>query len=378
MDSQERRAYLDFHKKFFELRARTAPFYRASDFETIKTVGAITALLNRADVLYAGCKDNIWLRHQHYTPEQLIDRATGYIEALERGEFPLKGMSCEPGCSTSDLCFIEDEHGVLHVFYNRYETGYDWGDRGCDTLGHATTTDLINWDICRPVLTIDNHSFEDCQIWSPGIIKHGDTYFMYYTGVNFSTSEAGCLATSKDLFNWEKYEGNPIVVPGEWSPWRKDQWSDCRDGMVFDGENGKYYQFYCAVEKKENGEHRSVLGVATSTDLYHWHDEGPFKLEQRPVVSESPFIQKNPVNGKFYMLCMREVYVNENNDFLHGWKYYDNNGVKISEDCPEIFQYKGKWYIAIVNYRGLSEQYLEIKELFWNEDGSITVGQFIR
>ncbi len=46
--------------------------------------------------------------------------------------------------------------------------------------------------------------------------------------------------------------------------------------------------------------------------------------------------------------------------------------------CAEVFEYKGKWYISVCERLPGWEQYLEIFEFFWEEDGSVRVGELVK
>jgi hypothetical protein len=43
--------------------------------------------------------------------------------------------------------------------------------------------------------------------------------------------------------------------------------------------------------------------------------------------------------------------------------------------CAEVFRYRREWYISCAQREPGCEQYLEIFRLFWNEDGTVTLGE---
>lgn len=43
--------------------------------------------------------------------------------------------------------------------------------------------------------------------------------------------------------------------------------------------------------------------------------------------------------------------------------------------CSEVFCFCGRWYISFATRLPGNEQYLELMEFFWNEDGTVSVGE---
>ena len=195
---------MDFRKEYQSRMSRLGVFRTSEEFEVQKTVAAIDTLLRRADDLYRGSRPDYCYG---IDAENLMARAEAHLSALERGERPLAGRFTEPGVAFVDHCFIEHE-GVMHVFYNRSWVGYDWPERYTDTIGHATSTDLIHWQIHTPVLAVSPDDFGTYQVWSPAVIEDGGRFYMLYTGVNENVAQAACLAVSDDLYHFKKYENN--------------------------------------------------------------------------------------------------------------------------------------------------------------------------
>lgn len=370
-----------FIKEYYEYKTRTAPFMLKADAETVKTVSVINVLLERAYNVYSGAstKGRFGFGPGH-TVENYMERAKRYTNALENGEFPLKGKFTEPGVALVDHSFIEKD-GKMHLFYNRGYIGYEWDTMPVMTVGHAVTEDLINWKIEPPVLSVDKDAFENYQVWSPGVAEKGGKYYMYYTGVNINVAQAICLAVSDDLYTWKKYENNPVVKPGAWCPWSDDKWSDCRDSMVFVDGDGRAYMYYCT--STHTG---PAVGIASSTDMINWRDDGAYKFEICDVALESPFVMKR--GGKYYMFytnCNYGTAYAVSDDPISGWK---SLGMLIPwtvppqcpanvPSCAEVFEFKGKWYISSCLREPGCEQYLEIFDLTWNPDGTVTVGKRI-
>lgn len=373
---------MEFYKQYCNLRVRVAPFRKNKDFEYVKTVAAIDALANKAYDVHEGLvpKGKFgWGISADFSRDSLMEKALFYLKALERGEFPLKGMFAEPSCSLVDHSFIEKD-GVMHVFYNIGHIGYLWDQRFVDTLGHAVSTDLVNWEIQAPVLTSAEGEFDDYQVWSPAVVEFGGKYWMFYTGVNFNIAQAICLAVSDDLYNWERVKGNPVLTPGKWCPWDASKWSNCRDSMIFKDDDGTFYMYYCSSFINKDGLEKPAVGTAVSKDLINWTDKGPIWLPNVVHAAESPYLMKK--DGKYYLFYTNSgigtCYATSDNP-LNGWTVLpDKKNYICSTCCSEVFMYKNKWYISLATYLGRGEQYLEIAEFNWHEDGTVSMGEKLR
>ena len=365
---------MTFYNRYVRLRSRLNTFRLKQDAEFVKTVGVIQALMDRALVMNDGAKagGRFSAPKLYPHPDVMLDWTEDYIKQLEAGKLPFYGLYTEPGMSMSDHSMIEKD-GRMHMFYNRVTTGYAWWEISVDTIGHAVSDDLIHWEIEPIAIAAEIGRFDDYQTWSPAVVKHGDMYYMFYTGCNINMAQAPCLAVSKDLYNWE-HVASPLFTPGEWCPWNESKWSDARDSMVFCDDDGTYYMYYC-TRKGTFEESQNAMGLATSKDLIHWNDEGATTELCTKRASESPFVLKN--NGKYYMFftdCANKGtgYATSDNP-LYGWKFKPNGEHMIIPDsvcASEVFQFKGQWYISYVHW--IREEILGVigfKELFWESDG---------
>ena len=241
----------NYLKQYVSFRNRLEKFCTATDYETQKTYANTAALLDRAELLTTGATP-----HGRFgcdggvTVQTLTARALSYIEALERGEFPLKGKFSPPGEWIADHSVVVKGEEV-HIFFNKHAIGYEWAQRPCRSFGHIVSTDLKNWETLPNVLACENGGPDSYQIWSPSVVEKDGTYYMIYTGVNYEMAQSACLAWSTDLITWEKCPQNPVFTPPpSWSDWKETSWSDCRDHFVYhDGE--QYVMLYA-----KNGERR--------------------------------------------------------------------------------------------------------------------------
>jgi arabinan endo-1,5-alpha-L-arabinosidase len=109
----------------------------------------------------------------------------------------------------------------------------------------------------------------------PVIIKEGETYYVYGTGMDKGSGRYITARTSKDLIHWTLQRGLFADIP-EWGrqavPGTKDYWAP--DVHYF---NGQYYLYYAL---STFGSNRSAIGLYTSPTLdpasprYHWADQG--------------------------------------------------------------------------------------------------------
>ena len=111
--------------------------------------------------------------------------------------------------------YVFREADTFHLFYNVGNAGetQQWFEAGNEkAFGHATSKDLKTWEHHPRVLEAVPGSWEGMVVSAPSIIKHNETYYMFYTGFDDRVpgKQTVGLATSKDLFTWERHPGNPV------------------------------------------------------------------------------------------------------------------------------------------------------------------------
>lgn len=88
----------------------------------------------------------------------------------------------EPGVSWRDPCIIEDENGIFHAFVcARAKTGA-WAAKGA--IGHATSSDLLSWDVHPPIYVSDRHGFLEV----PDVFRLGDRWFIIFSTGQWHTT----------------------------------------------------------------------------------------------------------------------------------------------------------------------------------------------
>jgi sucrose-6-phosphate hydrolase SacC (GH32 family) len=183
----------------------------------------------------------------------------------------------------ADHTWIRDDFGLYHLFF------HNEGKWGPNEIEHYTSVNLQKLDYVGLALRAIPGNWDSGGLWAPYIIKSGDTYFMFYTGVTGpgvdpSTVQRIGLATSTDLVNWTRYPANNC--PGtsgdgciyecneDWTTWGDAPGSynqQCRDPfVVWDSGNQRWVLF--AVAKSTN--RYGVVTVSYSTNLTEWTGAG--------------------------------------------------------------------------------------------------------
>lgn len=207
-------------------------------------------------------------------------------------------MYHHPGEYVTDFCLVKREH-CYHLFHIRGER-WTWpvGYKELD-LGHATSTDLRTWTPHDPVLPAGpTGTWDECGNWAPDMIEVDGVYYCYYTGSDTNNNQAIGLATSTNLFHWEKHPHNPVVVPGPWSDRHIGRDVAGRDAMVFaDSARNRYLLYYTATM----ADGRACLALAQSQDLVQWTDLGPTYIEEDHSYNrlESAYLVAH--GGRYYL-----------------------------------------------------------------------------
>ena len=241
-------------------------------------------------------------------------------------------------------------NGKTYFLYFRGQQG------GHDRIGLAVVPadsfDGFTWSILpEPVIDVGPAgSWDETHVLDPATVLVNGKVYLYYTAVSPRCDRAVCLAVSDDGVHFRKYEHNPVVIGGApeivvrngvfhlyyWK--RKPTGSGYQihlatspDGCgfidyspepvlsagppgawdshtvetprVFE-ENGTYYMMYAGSDRFND--YPSYAGLATSTDLLHWH-----KYEHNPVFSRGEegswdegaiwFTTTEKIGSRYYM-----------------------------------------------------------------------------
>lgn len=123
--------------------------------------------------------------------------------------------------------------------YNLFYAGHD-GVR--ERIGLARGKDITKLKRIqdKPVLDVGKEgTWDEKSISDPRVISWNGTYLMFYSGMDANGIERVGAAESKNLIDWQKYRGNPVldISPGKW-----DAISASRASLFLSGK--KLYIFY--------------------------------------------------------------------------------------------------------------------------------------
>lgn len=142
---------------------------------------------------------------------------------------------------------LEDPQGLTGhrfvMFYNAKQQGV-WIER----IGMAVSDDMVHWSRYGEGPVIDNGIENEQNICGdPQLVLYKDIWVMHYF-VYKNHRAFDTFACSKDLVNWTKWTGKPLIESSE--PF--DQTFAHKPCVI--KHKGKVYHFYCAV----NGEQRGI------------------------------------------------------------------------------------------------------------------------
>jgi len=168
--------------------------------------------------------------------------------------------------------------------------------------GLAVSDDGLTWHRAKeqPILSVhdrDCAAWERSCIYQPWLLEHAGRYYNFYNAARDGHEQTG-LAYSRNLFDWERYPGNPVV--GNRPKGYDERFAS--DPKVFrDGDH--WTMFYFGVGR--GGAH---IMIAFSRDLEHWtaDPEPLYKAGGHPGGLDKTFAHKialvrNPANDTFYM-----------------------------------------------------------------------------
>ncbi|MCO4840502.1 MAG: levansucrase [Rhodobacteraceae bacterium] len=181
------------------------------------------------------------------------------------------------------------------------------------SYGHATSTDLTNWDHLGTCFAPSEDGWDNYTTWTGSVVKgDDDLWHLYYTGTR--KGEEGLPqrlghATSTDLHNWDRV-GDGFILDLEGpnahlyeADFANGIWHDraMRDPWVMRDPDGDGWLMYFTARVSGEAEPNAggCIGFATSPDGYAWTLQPPvfaggYGQLEVPQVFE--------VNGKWYCL----------------------------------------------------------------------------
>jgi hypothetical protein len=168
--------------------------------------------------------------------------------------------------------------------------------------GVAESDDGLGWRRARekPILSVhdtDCAGWEQDCIYQPWLVRHRGRFYNFYNAANGAVEQIG-IAFSKDLLNWERFPGNPVITNR--SRGFDEQFAS--DPKVFrDGDH--WTMLYFGVGR--GGAH---IMAAFSRDLLHWtaDPEPLYRAGGNPSGLDKQFAHKislvyEPKSRAFYL-----------------------------------------------------------------------------
>ena len=198
----------------------------------------------------------------------------------------------------NDHCFVRGDDGTWHVFGITHAEPADPLNEV--HLAHATSASLTGapWRKQPHALTADFDRFGEVHLWAPHVVRRGDTWHMFYCAGAGRGDRTVLdperyrihLATSDDLWTWQRHPKNPLFTDGY----------QARDPMVLrHGE--QWIMYYTANESPAGGRH--VVCARTSGNLLNWSERQiVYRHERSGKVGgpcESPFVVRR--GERFYL-----------------------------------------------------------------------------
>lgn len=257
----------------------------------------------------------------------------------------------------NDHCFVRGKDGTWHLFGITHAEPMDPLDE--DNLAHATATTLTQkqWTKRAFALRVDPEWKEE-HLWAPHVILHNGVYYMYYcAGDEDHTKYKIHLATSRDLWTWERHPKNPMVVDGY----------DARDPFIL-RVGDKWVMYYTATTEPKGGNY--IVACRTSDDLVTWGERTTVFLDPSKGTyggpTESPFVVRR---GHWYYLIIgpRPVYVGTDvfrSQAPFRWDEKDKVGHIASHAAEVVRDIDGRWYVS---HCGWGKGGVYLAPLHWND-----------
>ena len=289
-----------------------------------------------------------------------------------------------PGRYLNDHCLIRHDK-TWHIFAIHGDIRTPESPIPIESsIFHATSPDLFTWNICPNVIESTGEWPEVTNVYAPSVIAHDGSFFMLYCANDTLGTQRICLATSTDLFNWTRYEGNPVIVPSlSWAKWpgfglpSKDEarkiigehgstniddhrrfvkltrgtYGGCRDPHINKLPNGQFVAYWVSRLNESFGHNQVCVAASLSHDLVHWQEIGPVYSQTAWPLAEEPTLEvESPCivyKDKLWWLF-----------FKHGWCTHVTSSTSPLDfrDCEvtqlgfvhaaEIFQWNNEWFIT--------------------------------
>jgi predicted GH43/DUF377 family glycosyl hydrolase len=175
----------------------------------------------------------------------------------------------------------------------------------------------------NPVVRPDpNKPYESKCSYNPAAVVHDDKVYLIYRAEGETGVSSLCLAISKDGYNFEKHENNPVIKPT--LPEEKQGCEDPRVTKI----GGKFYMTYTSYDGMYPERSENInTSLATSKDLINWKKHG---IIARGIKSAALFSEK--INGKYVMFIGGKKIRIATSENLLDWKLEDRPFLDVREN----------------------------------------------
>ena len=195
---------------------------------------------------------------------------------------------------TAELPWEKTSLFCPHVIWDEeqqlYRMWYSGGEQlECDAIGYATSPDGIHWTKCglNPIFTRDPNNFWDSlKVEACYVVPHDGWYYMFYLGISAERWAAIGLARSKDgVTGWERHPDNPIIAGSE----GYFDWLCVCKPTVLKTEDGFTMWYNGTSFAFDDGEILEEMGMAHHKGFDLWPEDGaPLERDMsRQVVIEN-------------------------------------------------------------------------------------------
>lgn len=201
---------------------------------------------------------------------------------------------------------VQDEIHVYHLQRRRVD---EIPDSMHDSIGHAVTRNLVDWQECAPAFGPDpDNPLDDCQPWTGCAVWHHNTAHVFYTqrgSANQCRLQTIGLATgTPDQF--VRHPHNPVIVPdARWYATAERPVPgvvDCRDLIVVPAAGQGWWGFYATRQPGEELPDTAVIACVFSPDLVHWEHHPPAFAPGQYACIEVPDVFE--LNGRWFLTCL--------------------------------------------------------------------------
>ena len=217
--------------------------------------------------------------------------------------------------------------GKIYLLYRAEDYSGTGQWNGTSRIGLAVSTDGIHFERYPEPILYPTESYEQpggCE--DPRITQIGDTYYLTYTAFDGSSAHL-CLATSQDLFQWQKHGR---LFP-EWSEGSDKVWS--KSGAIVPAKiRGKYVMYFGDTS----------IWAAESDDLIHWTPipTPVFEPSSHPESFDSFLIEPGPqpllTEDGILLIYNAAKRLTDEADPAYGKLRYSAGQVLISYDDPTV------------------------------------------